>query len=106
MRAANAAGRARSRARDDDGEHGLAVEQQRQFSVHYKGHFVAKMVPDLIVAEKVIVDAKVVDGFTETHLAQMLGYLAITGRDLALLISFKKAKLLWKRVIRTREASE
>ena len=46
-----------------------------------------------------IVDAKVVTAFNETHMAQMLGYLNITGLDLALLINFKYAKLQWKRMI-------
>lgn len=48
----------------------------------------------------VIADPKVVSAFNETHLAQMLGYLAITGLELALLLNFKCAKLQWKRIIR------
>ena len=46
-------------------------------------------------------DPKVVSAFTDTHVAQMLGYLAITGLQLALLLNFKEAKLQWKRVVRT-----
>jgi len=38
--------------------------------------------------------------FNETHLAQMLGYLNITGLEVALLLNFKEAKLRWKRVVR------
>jgi GxxExxY protein len=40
-----------------------------------------------------------VTAFNDTHLAQMLGYLNITGLDLALLLNFKYAKLQWKRVV-------
>ena len=47
-----------------------------------------------------IVDPKVVACFTETHVAQMIGYLSITGLELALLINFKNARLEWKRVLR------
>ena len=54
----------------------------------------------------VIVDPKVVACFTDTHIAQMLGYLNITGLDLALLLNFKNARLEWKRVLRPREAGE
>ena len=82
------------------GELGLSVEQQRRFDVHYKGQPVGLLVPDLIVDGKVIVDAKVVTAFTESHIAQMIGYLAITGMDLGLLINFKNAKLEWKRLVR------
>ena len=81
-------------------EAGLSVDQQRQFDVHYKGQPVGLLVPDLIVDGKVIVDAKVVSAFNESHVAQMIGYLAITGLDLGLLINFKNAKLEWKRVVR------
>ena len=41
-----------------------------------------------------------------TAVAQMLGYLNITGLDLALLLNFKNARLEWKRVLRPREAGE
>ena len=37
--------------------------------------------------------------FNDTHIAQMLGYLNITGLELALLLNFKEAKLVWKRVV-------
>jgi TolB-like protein len=56
--------------------------------------------------DTVIVDPKVVACFTDTHIAQMLGYLNITGLDLALLLNFKNARLEWKRVLRPREAVE
>ena len=46
----------------------------------------------------VIADPKVVAAFNDTHTAQMLGYLHITGLKLALLLNFKNAKLEWKRI--------
>ncbi len=48
---------------------------------------------------KVIADPNVVTDFSETHIAQMLGYLNITGLEVALLLNFKNAKLEWKRVV-------
>lgn len=81
-------------------ERSHTVEQQREFSVQYRGHFIGKLIPDLIVDGKVIVDPKVVAGFNDTHVAQMLGYLNITGLEVALLLNFKEAKLDWKRVVR------
>jgi GxxExxY protein len=79
---------------------GHTVEQQREYPVHYRGQFIGKLVPDLIVDGKVIADPKVVTAFNDTHLAQMLGYLNITGLEVALLLNFKEAKLGWKRVVR------
>jgi GxxExxY protein len=79
---------------------GHQIEQQRSFDVIYDGIVVDTLVPDLIVDGKVIVDPKCVTDFNETHYAQMIGYLAITGLRLALLFNFKEARLRWKRVIR------
>ena len=50
------------------------------------------------MADLVIVDPKIVTAFTDTHLAQMLGYLNITGLKTALLLNFKYASLGIKRV--------
>lgn len=83
-------------------EAGLRVEQQKAFEVNYRGHFIGRLIPDLLVEDKVIVDPKVTECFTETHVAQMLGYLAVTGYPLALLLNFKHARLDIKRVVKSR----
>jgi GxxExxY protein len=82
---------------------GHKVLQQSNFSVHYKGHFIGRLVPDLIIDDLMIVDPKVATSFNETHVAQMVGYLAKTGLKLALLLNFKHATLQWKRVVREHE---
>lgn len=79
---------------------GHVVEAQHSFPVFYRGELIGTLVPDLIVDNSIIVDPKVVSAFTDTHVAQMLGYLNITGLELALLLNFKNARLDWKRVIR------
>ena len=80
-------------------ERGHTLEQQRQFPVHYRGHHIGTLIPDLIVDGKVIADPKVVTAFNESHVAQMIGYLNITELEVALLLNFKEAKLTWKRVV-------
>jgi GxxExxY protein len=79
---------------------GHRIEQQRQFPVIYREINVGTLIPDLIVDGTVIVDFKVVSSFTDTHTAQMTGYLAVSGLQLAILINFKNAKLQWKRIVR------
>ncbi|CAN5122709.1 hypothetical protein BH11PLA2_BH11PLA2_13960 [soil metagenome] len=79
---------------------GHIVETQTEFTVFYDGQEIGKLIPDLIVDGKVIVDTKVVTAFHENHDAQMLGYLSITGLRLALLINFKRARLEWKRIVK------
>ena len=79
---------------------GHAIEQQRRFDVFYDDILVDTLVPDLLVDGCVVVDPKVVTEFNETHIAQMMGYLAITGFKLAILINFKHAELKHRRVVR------
>ena len=78
--------------------HDVAV--QESFPVFYRAELIGNLIPDLIVDGSVIVDPKVVTAFNETHVAQMIGYLNITGLKLALLLNFKNARLDWKRVVR------
>lgn len=78
---------------------GHQVEQQNEYPVHYEGQLIGTLIPDLIVDGCVIADPKVVTAFNESHVAQMLGYLNITGLKLAILLNFKKSKLEWKRVV-------
>src|SRR5262245_16242985 len=86
------------------GGHHIAV--QRSFPIFFRSELIGSLVPDLIVDDAVIVDPKVVVCLTDTHVAQMIGYLNITGVDLALLINFKNVRLDWKRVLRTQKRDE
>ena len=78
---------------------GLKIENQREFSIFYEGHFLGKLIPDLIVEDAVIADTKVTTAFNDAHVSQMLGYLNATGLEVALLLNFKNASLEWKRVV-------
>jgi GxxExxY protein len=78
---------------------GHVVEQQQRFDVHYRGELIGTLIPDMIIDGLVLADPKVISAFSDTHVAQMLGYLNITNIKLALLLNFKYAKLQWKRVV-------
>ena len=79
---------------------GRLIEAQRSFPAFYRTELIGDLIPDLIVDKKVIVDAKVVSCFNDSHVAQMIGYLSITGLELGLLLNFQSAQLDWKRVVR------
>ena len=81
-------------------EMGINFDQQKRFPVEYKSRFLGNLIPDLVVEDSVIVDPKYVDSFTPAHEAQMLGYLSITGLDVALLLNFKTWPLGKKRIVR------
>ena len=78
---------------------GIKTDQQKQFDVLYDGKVIDQMIPDLIVADSIVVDTKCVSAFDDTHIAQIIGYLSITGLRLGLLINFKHARLQWKRIV-------
>ena len=81
-------------------KHGHQVDQQKSFPVQYSGELTGNLVPNLIVDGLIIADSKVVETFNDTHVRQMIGYLAITKLQLALFSNFKHAKLSWKRIVR------
>ena len=81
-------------------ERGIRFTQQPCYVVEYKDRFIGDLIPDLVVENKVIVDAKCVTSFTSVHEAQMLGYLSITGLDVGLLLNFKSWPLGKRRFIR------
>ncbi|MDQ8209812.1 GxxExxY protein [Coraliomargarita sp. SDUM461003] len=77
---------------------GISCEQQKAYDVSYEGEHIGRLIPDLIVANEIIIDTKVVSAFNESHLAQILGYLNITRLKTGLLLNFKYSKLGIKRV--------
>jgi GxxExxY protein len=77
----------------------IPYKQQRAFDVLYKGERVGLFVPDLILFEQIVVDAKVIDGITDFERGQMLNYLRITKLRVGVILNFKYAKLEWERII-------
>ena len=79
----------------------IPVRQQARYGVIYKNVKVGEYVPDLIVFETVVVDAKTIENITDHELGQMLNYLKITDLPVGLIVNFKHAKIAWKRVVNT-----
>jgi GxxExxY protein len=80
----------------------ISCKQQMRFDVVYKSAKVGEYVPDLIVAGKIIVDAKVIDRITNHERGQMINYLRITRLPLGLIFNFRYSKLQWERFALTR----
>ena len=77
----------------------IAFDQQRRFSVSFRGVEVGEFVPDLIAFGLVIVDTKVIDRITDHERGQMLNYLRITKPRVGLILNFKNARLEFERVV-------
>ena len=78
---------------------GVRIDQQRNYEILYKGHKIGLYVPDLIVFDSVIVDAKVIDHITDFERGQMLNYLRISKLRVGVILNFKHPKLEWERIV-------
>jgi GxxExxY protein len=78
---------------------GVSAATQTPFSVAYKGKSVGVYMADLVVQDRLLMEVKCVDSFSNEHLAQCINYLKASGLRLALLINFRRPKVEWKRVI-------
>ncbi len=68
---------------------GLQVERQKPLPLVYKDiHLDHGYRIDLLVAQQVIIELKVVENFTPVHTAQILSYLKFSGCPVGLLMNF------------------
>ena len=77
----------------------IPFKQQPAFDVLYKGQRVGAFVPDLIVFNSIVVDAKVIDRITDHERGLMLNYLRITALRVGVILNFKHRKLEWERIV-------
>src|SRR5881397_155820 len=83
---------------------GIPYMQQERHRVLYKGELVGEYIPDLVVQQKLIVDAKTIDRITDHERGQMLNYLRITALPVGVILNFKHARLKWERLVLANEA--
>ena len=82
-------------------EKSISFEEEQLFpetddSDHQR--LVGYYIPDFVVEDKVIVEIKALNGLDNSHLAQVIGYLAVTGFPVGLLINFGERSLRYRRV--------
>jgi GxxExxY protein len=73
---------------------GIPFVRQPAIGVVYKARSVGDMRPDLLVAQRLVVELKAIDRLAPIHLAQALSYLRATRLPLALVINFNVPVLL------------
>ena len=78
----------------------IPFSRERKYEVTYKGvilphHYFA----DFVVWDKIIYEAKALEKLTDSHVKQVLNYLAASKLRLGLLVNFGADSLEWKRVI-------
>ena len=85
---------------------GLHSTRQHVIDVTYKGAAVGTARIDLIVADRLVVELKAIEGIAAVHVAQVNAYLALTGLELGLIFNFNVSAIKnggVRRVIRSLE---
>ena len=88
---------------------GLAYEAQRPLEIYDSSQgdvLIGYYIPDFIVADTIVVEIKALSGLDNSHLAQVIGYLAVTGCPMGLLINFGARSLQWRRVFPSPKITE
>ena len=74
------------------GKRRIPVQRQKSVPVRYDGETIdTGLRLDLVIADRVIVELKVVDHLLPVHRAQIITYLKLTGLRLGLLVNFNVA---------------
>ncbi len=79
----------------------LTFQEQKLYSVYddpKQQQLVGYYIPDFIVAETVVVEIKALKGLDNSHLAQVICYLGVSGCPIGLLINFGERSLRQRRV--------
>jgi GxxExxY protein len=79
---------------------GIPFYRERNYAVTYKGvilphHYYA----DFVVWDNILFEAKAMEKLTDSHIKQVLNYLAASRLRIGLLVNFGGDALEWKRVI-------
>lgn len=83
----------------DFDDQNLLYSQQLRYPIYYKNNKIDEFIPDLVVENKVIVEAKTVESIIDEHIGQLINYLRISRIKVGLIINFKHPKLQWERII-------
>jgi GxxExxY protein len=87
----------------------LSFEAQKLYEVHdqqIKGRLLGYYIPDFVVEDKIIVEIKALKGLDNSHLAQVIGYLGVSGCLVGLLINFGERSLKFRRILPPKKIKE
>ena len=79
-------------------EAGIKCALEVPMSVLYRGLVVGDYIADMVVEDKIIVEAKAVSELNSVHEVQLVNYLKATGLQVGLLINFGRSVQVKRRV--------
>jgi len=79
---------------------GVGFCREKEYKVAYKGAILPhKYFADFVVMDKILLEAKAAEELTDSHVKQVLNYLATSRSKLGLLVNFGSDSLEWRRVV-------
>ena len=84
---------------------GIDCERQKEYKIFYKRQLVGVQQLDIFVAQKVVVELKVLLYLIRLHEAQTMSYMKVSGKQVGLLFNFGGVKPEFKRLFFTPKAS-
>lgn len=87
----------------------LSFEAQKLYEVYDSLHgeqLIGYYIPDFVVEDALVVEIKALRGLDNSHLAQVIGYLAVTGYPVGLLINFGERSLVYRRILPPKDITE
>jgi len=78
---------------------GIKFEREKEIVLVYNKKCIGKYFLDFLVEDKVIIELKIIPFIKHIHIKQVLEYLNVTNKKLAILIYFTKEGIKYKRVI-------
>jgi len=79
---------------------GIPFSREKNYEITYKGVVLPHYYyADFVIWDKILLEAKAVEKLTDSHIKQVLNYLAASKLRVGLLVNFGGDVLEWKRVI-------
>lgn len=81
-------------------QHQISYEREKMFDITYKDTVLPhKFYADFVVYDSIIVEIKAVSAINETHKAQTINYIRLSGGRLGIIINFGASSLEYQRVV-------
>jgi len=78
----------------------ILFDREKEYVVNYKDIILKhKFYADFIVFDKIILEVKSCSHISDSHIAQAMNYLKVSGNKLAIIVNFNNESLEYKRII-------
>ena len=81
-------------------QNNIEFEREKEYKVNYKGILLNhQFYADFVVFGNIILEVKNTKSINESHIAQAINYLKVSGNKVALIVNFGERSLTYKRLI-------